>query len=119
MAFDIFNPPVQPSVSPGGGSKIMARRNDTPLGDGYSQRTGDGLNAARAMLTLTWAPITWAHAETIEAFLVARVDGTPFLYRPPNETMTRLWIWKDRSRAPSFSIADSLTVTLEEVFDIG
>lgn len=119
MAFDIFNPPVQPSVSPGGGTKITPRRIETTLGDGYSQRTGDGLNAARAMLTVTWATISWAHAETIDAFLSAHADGTPFLYRPPNETMTRLWVWKDRSRSPAFSIADSLTVTLDEVFDLG
>lgn len=117
MPLDIFNPPVQPSVTPGGGSEVKPRIIVSKLGDGNTQRLGDGLNTMPATITLSWNPISWADAETIEQFLEAHADGTAFYYKPPNETKTRAWYWTGRQRAPSFSIADSLTVMLEETFD--
>jgi phage-related protein len=117
MALDIFNPPKQPSVNAGAGTDVEPRILVSKLGDGNSQRVADGLNDLPAMLTLVWDPIHWADAETIEAFLNEHRGGVAFLYKPVNETRTRAWYWTKRQRVPSMTIAERMTVSLEECFD--
>jgi phage-related protein len=56
------------------------------FGDGYAQRTADGINANPQVWTLVWENITQATAAAIEALLDSYGGHTPFTWTPPGRS---------------------------------
>lgn len=116
MPLDVFAPTHQPSTQ---GTQRTAKRriNTAQFGDGYGQRSSDGLNASPRTYTAAWQALTKAEADTYEAFFDAH-KSTPFLWTPPLETIQRKWIAGDSTENYLGGGKVSYSCPLTEVFDL-
>jgi phage-related protein len=117
MPFDVFAPPVGPVVD-GAPRKKTIRLREAKYGDGYAQRTPDGMNYIEAKVSITWPFITVAQAQQIEDFITGHA-GVPFLYRVPGETAQLQWICKTWARTLAGNYREAVTMDLEQDFSIG
>jgi phage-related protein len=97
---------------------VKPRINVVAFGDGYSQRTPDGLNTLRRVFSFSWKNIYSSQKVTIENFLIQQGGYIPFLYQPPTYSSQIQFTcaqWK-------FEFGEynlfTLTATFEENFDI-
>jgi phage-related protein len=103
-------------ATPGSGTSAAPRVNEAVFGDGYSQRSGDGLNVVPRTYTADW-PMLWAEdADAMEAFFESHTS-TPFLWAPP-DSPTRKWRAVNWKRTPNTAGVTSLSVNLKQVFDL-
>lgn len=113
---DIFTPVHQPS--PQSTQRTIKRRvNTAEFGDGYSQRSGDGLNASPRTYLAAWDAILASEAEVYEAFFDAH-KVTMFLWTPPLESAQRRWIAGDSTTGYLGGSTVSFSCSLKEVFDV-
>jgi phage-related protein len=89
------------------------------FGDGYSQRSADGINNIVDRYELTWENIDRAEANTILAFLKARAGIESFYWTPPGETVERLWLCEKWQRTHVTAVLDTVSATFIESFDLG
>jgi phage-related protein len=116
VPLDVFAPTFQPS--PQSTQRGVKRRvNKAQFGDGYSQRSGDGLNASPRMFTASWSSLKSTEADIYEAFFDAH-KVTPFLWTPPLEVVQRKWIAGDSAQGYLGGSVVTLSCPLEEVFDL-
>lgn len=76
----------------GAKKKVTSKIRKSEFGDGYSQRTGFGINNQAKEWPLMFDKRTQAEINSIEAFLDSRAEGQSFLWTPPfsnptNETI--------------------------------
>jgi len=116
MALTIFTPPQEPNIGSTKTTNTRILRAD--FGDGYSQRAGDGLNAIKLTLNLSWSALPVADADTIEDFLTARAGYEAFKYTKPRGTEKK-YICVEWNREYSYPNHDKITAVFEEVFDHG
>lgn len=96
MPLDTFTPTTNPA--PDQTQRVVKRRvNSAQFGDGYSQRSTDGLNTSLRAYTANWAVLASTEADTYEAFFDAH-SVTPFLWTPPLETVQRKWLAGDSTQ---------------------
>ncbi|WP_045860302.1 phage tail protein [Teredinibacter purpureus] len=96
---------------------IEFRTRRVQFGDGYSQRTQDGLNARRTVWPLTFA-LPHADIASVVAFLDEHAGVEPFLWGPPNVAATP-YLCKGYSGPKKIGPTHSeLTCTFERVFDL-
>jgi phage-related protein len=108
---------VNPSYSSSKETAYRIKKAD--FGDGYSQRTGDGVNTITKKGMLDFENLLPADADTLEAFLESMGGYLPFYYTLPLETAPLLWITigsPKRTYAGPNSI--NLNVVIMQVFDI-
>ena len=85
-----FNPPVAPSVNGTTGTETPRVRR-AEFGDGYSQRTKDGLNFVRRTMTLNWATLSIEDRDTIKDFFRDVGGADAFEYTLPTESTVYKW----------------------------
>lgn len=87
------------------------------FGDGYSQRSLDGLNAVRQQWRLVWERIPDAQAEELRLFFKSLgagvVDWTPF-----NQPLPLKWSASGFTSKPVAYIISTASVTLTQEFDL-
>lgn len=116
MALDTFSPTTQPTVD--ATQRVVKRRvNAAQFGDGYSQRSTDGLNTSLRTYTASWAALVSTEADTYEAFFDAHCV-TPFLWTPPLETVQRKWLAGDSTQNYVSADIVALSCPLQEVPDL-
>lgn len=115
MPLDTFVPALNPSLPSTRG--VKPRVTTAQFGDGYSQRSEDGLNAAPRTYQASWDALDSPGANDIETFFEAHV-ATPFLWTPPLETAQRKWTAATWSRGYVGGTTVTLSATLSEVFDL-
>lgn len=111
--------PTLPDYKPeyGAAKTIEPRVLLTDFGDGYSQRSADGINNNQEEWSLTWKlPI--ADADILSAFFEARGGHESFDWIPPRESTSRKWTIKNWSRSPWKVNGDSITATFKRTFDL-
>jgi phage-related protein len=116
MTTPTFTPPVGPgpaSVKATTPRVLMAR-----FGDGYSQRTPDGLNYNGRSVSLDWTALSSTDADTIEAFFIARGGSEAFYYTLPLESTTYKWTNGPVKRNYLGANTVGLNVTLTQEFDL-
>jgi phage-related protein len=115
VALDTFVPPVNPA--PQSSRPVKPRTNVAQFGDGYSQRSDDGLNASNRSFQAQWPILSVSQLTAIESFMEDH-STTPFLWTPPLQAVERKWRAVDW--APGYAGGDSvsLSVNLVEVFDL-
>lgn len=114
MAITTFTPPRTPSLD--SKKTVTYRVKNAGFGDGYVQRSVDGINAAVVTWDLVWKTLSISDANTIEAFLTARAGFEAFYYTAPSDVQ-RKYICGSVSRVQSEASGDTITVTLSQVFD--
>ena len=88
------------------------------FGDGYVQRTKDGLNTAPRTWSLTFNPVSAAIADAIETFLEARGGAEPFYWTPPRATDPVKVVCKRVGRTYAQWSHDGIRVSFEEDFGL-
>jgi phage-related protein len=117
MAYPTFTPPGLVRVDVGSSISVKPRVRRADFGDGYSQRSGDGLNALGRKVEINFTNLELSEGKTIEAFFEERAGYKPFLWTFPHETTPRQWIcteWRKNLSAPR---TYSVSAAFEETFD--
>lgn len=117
MTLDTF-PSNVPTQDVGAAGQTKAAIIEAKFGDGYGQRTEDGLNSISQTWPLTWSLLTVAEADIIEGFLIAKKGSQAFLWTPPRASAPRKWVCKAWKRTPLNAFYDAFSCTFEEVFDL-
>lgn len=114
MPLDTFVPVMQPAISSAAAAK--PRVNEAVFGDGYSQRSGDGLNAVPRAYVAQWPMLYSEDADEMEAFFENHTSAA-FLWAPP-DSPERKWRVLDWTRGATSAGVVSLSVNLKQVFDL-
>jgi len=86
------------------------------FGDGYEQRTQDGLNSNLMVWNLTFSTLTLAELDAIDAFLLALGGADKFQWTPPNpfNDSARWWVCENWSWNYNFGVIVGLTAEFLE-----
>lgn len=88
------------------------------FGEGYSQRTRDGINTMGESWELTFNARTRAEHDLLLAFFRSLGGSDSFDWTSPTGTAGR-WIARPWGATPVTSVANTVTVTVDQVFDVG
>jgi phage-related protein len=88
-SFPVFKPARLPDVDPDFSEQPNVYV--AQFGDGYSQRSPQGLNHIDATMRLTWGMLSYADEDAIRAFFRERGGWKPFWYGLPGDV---LWRWR-------------------------
>lgn len=123
---ETFSPPIPPSFD--SSASKQARVLVANFGDGYRQRTGDGINNIGSAAPLVWDVLTQEQAEEIDTFLTEQAGWQAFSYRLPWKSSSELWSCKNWTVTPigggdvdfqndHTNVLMSISATLEKEFD--
>jgi phage-related protein len=88
------------------------------FGDGFSQRSVDGLNAQPQSWRLVWEHIPDSQAETLRTFF-AGLAGTGIIdWTPFGQSTALKWTGNNFSSKPSGTLISDCSVTLTQEFDL-
>lgn len=87
----------------------------TRFGDGYTQRSSDGINPVRRDWTLVFGQITDATSAAIDSFLEANV-GQSITWTPPGGTALK-FVCNDWSRQVNGPDKNQMQAVFEQVFE--
>jgi len=88
------------------------------FGDGYTQRTGDGLNTSLEVYPLTWEIITEAEKDILVDFFDSLEGYLATSYMMPWDDAAKNWIIKEYTLQKTNSSYYTVTATFERVYDI-
>ena len=80
------------AISEGGRLTETPTVDKVSFGDGYVQRSEQGLNHIRIKRSVPWRAITTAERDTLTNFLRARGGTEAFLWTLPEEAVARRWV---------------------------
>jgi phage-related protein len=111
--------PTTPAVSYGVSSKKSFRVLSADFGDGYSQRTPDGLNNEIESISMVWNTLSYSDAAIITNFLDGCGGSQAFSYTPPGQAVSKNWTCPAgyTFKAQNASYTD-LTATFVRVYDL-
>lgn len=113
---DTFAPGVEPSVEYG--KTVKYRTLDADFGEGYSQRTKDGLNSKTVEPALYFAAVSSSIKDYIEGFLDEKGGAEAFSYTLPDESDPKLWICKEPDYQHLGAGLWRIDMKLKQVFDL-
>ncbi len=91
---------------------------EASLGDGYTQTTGDGLNAISDTYSVAWGLLTKSELDAFVDFLKAHGGTLAFLWTPPRDSAARQWkckSWRTQNLNGGWF---ALSTTFKESFDL-
>lgn len=94
------------------------RVNTADFGDGYNQRSSDGINVTRLSYNISWTNIDTARKNILQEFLESTLGVESFMWQPPDMNTTLLWTNSFPSITPVAAGIWTVTVTLDQVFDV-
>jgi phage-related protein len=86
------------------------------FGDGYEQRTADGINTQPALWSLTFNNRTTAEADTIETFFSTQAGMNAFDWTPPLGSAGRFICREWNRTMPAYGV-NAITCNFEQVFE--
>jgi len=102
------------SPAPGASQDKTPRVRTAQFGEGYQQRTGDGINPIARVWTLTFRRVT-SDIDAIDAFLSARNGQESFNWTPPTGSVGKFICKKWTETVPAM-VLQEINCTFEEVF---
>lgn len=88
------------------------------FGDGYTQRTPDGLNVEIESWEMQWDTLTKSERDLIVNFLDARMGVEAFSFTMPGEDVAKKWVCRRYNAMPRTHSVYALTATFERVYDL-
>jgi phage-related protein len=88
------------------------------FGDGYSQRSLDGINNDPGLFNLVWTNLLDAESDNIVNFLSARAGVVAFTWTPPRGSVAIAVTCKKWNKTWTDAGAQQLTAEFRQVFDI-
>ena len=96
---------------------VQPRVTATKFGDGYEQRTANGINTMPRKYDLIFENKPNDVADALEAFLTARGGLESFDWMPPRETQHGRFVCRGWDVTPTSPRTRSITCSFEEVFE--
>ena len=90
----------------------------TDFGDGYNQRSVDGINATRLAYSISWTNIDTTRKNTLQTFLESTYGVESFKWTPPDMSTELLWVNDFPTVTPIAAGVWSISVVLKQVFDL-
>jgi phage-related protein len=122
MALFDFNNDISPEIVPGFQSRKAIDHNikANGFGDGYVQRSANGLNSRKDKWSLVFDAVNNTRADTLETFVNDQGCVTPFLWTPPLEATQKQWIVLPNTFNREFLGPDTSTISfnIEQDFSI-
>lgn len=113
---ETFNPPKAPSF--GTSKSVEMKTAESAFGEGYTQRSGGGLNPEQWKFTADWKALDLDDANAIEAFFLAHLGFKAFLWKGPRDGAERRYRCKKWSRDNVSALVDSIRAEIELVHDL-
>ena len=111
--------PLTTKISQSSAGATKFRLNISQFGDGYSQRTPDGINYQTKSWTINYENITTAELTTIRTFINKVGDGEYFTWTPPDESTSLKWILTGDVKLIAHSgNVWSVSLQIQQVFDL-
>jgi len=107
-------PNIKPTYS--SSKAVQPRILRADFGDGYVQRTSDGINTQKDMWTLEWT-LNATDATTLINFFIARDGYDSFDWTPIGESTSKKFICPQWSKSFLSEQVIVINATFEEVFD--
>lgn len=109
-----------PNIVPDQGSDYAKefRINRSQFGDGYSQRSANGINFQIRTLNLSWSNRPIADINTIKSFLDAQGGFTVFEYTPVGEATELKWSCSGYNDPPGNGAYATISATFVQEFDL-
>lgn len=107
-----------PNCSYGSSRSLSHRVLSAEFGDGYSQRTADGLNTAVESWDVTWNNLTLANGRLLTKYLSTRRGYRSFKWTPPNEARYKVWICESFSDQPVTYNVRTISAKFKRVYDL-
>lgn len=119
MTTPTFTPILQPSFPIDVEYELKITK--ASYGDGYIERSPEGLNYRRAKVSLTWENVTAAEETSLMNFFKGKDGYLPFFYQPPHDDFSVPLKWIAPKFRASKTDAGNYVVRadLEQVFDLG
>ena len=109
-----------PSITQGYGATKTSepKIRTTRFNDGYIHRIKFGQNIDPKIWNLRWANISETDADSIEAFLEARIDdGASFDWTPPDTSTAYKWICISWTKTIPYVNRATVNATFQQVFE--
>lgn len=107
--------PIQPDYS--SQLKKKPRVHKVAFGDGYEQRTADGLNANPDGWDLTWEELTKSEVLTLMTFFDGLAGVTAFTWQSPYAAAAKKYVSELWTVTPISDNVHNLTATIYQVFE--
>lgn len=107
---------IEPSYQ-GAHKASAARVRRNTFGDGYSQRSADGINTIDEKWSLSWTGTTTQITE-LEDFFIAEGGVNSFYWTPKRESTQLLWTCNTWNRVYNSNGVDTITATLQREYDL-
>ncbi|WP_266032587.1 phage tail protein [Brucella intermedia] len=117
MAYPTLVLPKDVGVDVGSSISSKPRVRRAQFGDGYSQRSGDGLNANGVKFEATFSVLLDSEARQILNFFEERKGYLPFWWTVPGEITPRQWIATEWRKSFTGPTTRGISAMLEETFD--
>lgn len=111
-----FSPPYHPDWGLQRQFKPLVLR--AAFGDGYSQRTADGINSLPVTFSARWTNLVAADKDTILNFFIARKGYQSFYYQYVDESSPKVYICGDWSYTHDDAGAYGISANFMQVYDI-
>ena len=106
-------------VSYGSDSSFKVKVLEASFGDGYTQRTPDGINNIQEIWSVQWDRLDTTSRDEIIDFFVARKGSESFNWTPPRQSLPKKFYCKDWSSTPVEGEGlFNIKAKFEQVFDI-
>ena len=109
-----------PSITQGYGATKTSepKIRTTQFNDGYILRIKFGQNIDPKVWSLSWVNISETDADSIEAFLEARIDdGASFDWTPPDTSTAYKWICISWTKTIPYVNRATVRATFQQVFE--
>jgi phage-related protein len=116
MAVPVFTPSVEPDFN--SSEDVAFKILENQFGDGYAQRSADGLNNTRRSWSVSWTNVTDAEMSEIYDFLIARGGWESFLWTAPKATGQLRWTCRSLKRQPTTSGYWKISASFRQEFDL-
>lgn len=111
-------PPTAPEPSFGVSLDKEYRTLSAPFGDGYSQRTGDGLNTQIEKWNMLWDVILEAEKDILTDFFDSLEGFEFFDFTAPGDSLEKKWIVTGYKDTPINATYFRVTAVFERVYDL-
>lgn len=116
MAYATFILHTGVNASPGSSEDFEPRVLSAEFGDGYTQRSLDGINALKTVFTFQAQVLNRTESKTILDFFRSKKGCIPFVWTRPGETLPQQWICRKWGRTWTGPMSCDVTAALEEDF---
>jgi len=110
--------PLQTKISQSSSGGKKYRVLIAEFGNGYTQRTQDGINSARAQWSISWDNLTSAEKDTVIAALDAAGSHDTHTWTAPDEATSKEWrVTEGYQLSTAGGSIFSISTTLQQEFE--